>query len=275
MKSEDQQIVLLTVAHYLNQREVLEFVQHANRQELPLGYELHFAVADNSQDWDTQLGEAGNLSVFRPSQNLGYLNGCAFAHRSWNNGNDVIPDWVAVVNTDIELSPGFMLRLLSHPFADKDAVIAPDILLPSGSRQNPFLWRRLTRARIRFYRCIFGSKVLGRIYLYAHGLRSEEQSLPMNDGLDEKPTPIYAPHGSAIFFRRPYFEAGGRLEFGSFLYCEELHVAEQALRNGLNVVWTPGLTLRHNQHSTTSSLDLSKRLDWMHQSYRFIFEEYY
>ena len=52
-------------------------------------------------------------------------------------------------------------------------------------------------------------------------------------------------------------------------------MAEQALRHGLNIVWTPGIALQHNEHSTTSGLDLSNRLDWMQQSYRFIFEEYY
>ena len=88
MKSKDKKIVLLTAAHYKNQVEVLEFVEHANRQDLPLGYELHIAVADNSKSWDMRHGGANNLTVCRPSKNLGYLNGCSFALQFWSNENE-------------------------------------------------------------------------------------------------------------------------------------------------------------------------------------------
>lgn len=275
VENKDRKIMLLTAAHYQNQEEVLEFANHVNGLELPSDYEVHIAVADNSENWDPEKGRADNLSVFQPSRNLGYLNGCSFALRCWSKESEGSPDWVGVVNTDIELSPEFLTRLLSQAFSDKDAVVAPDILLPSGERQNPHLERRLTRAKILLYRWIFGNRMLGRMFLFSRALRNEKRSLSRNEALVEVPTRIYAPHGSAIFFRRLYFDAGGRLEYGGFLYCEELHVAEQVLQNGLNVVWTPGITLWHNQHSTTGSLDLLKRLDWMHQSYSFIFDTYY
>lgn len=267
--------MLLTAAHYENQEEVLEFANHVNGLELPSDYEVHIAVADNSANWEPNLGGADNLSVFQPSQNLGYLNGCSFALRRWSEDKEGSPDWVAVINTDIELSPDFLKRLLSQSFSDKDAVVAPDILLPSGERQNPHLERRLTKARILLYCWIFGNRMIGRMYLYAHSLRKDKPSLAGGDVSVEEPVAIYAPHGSAIFFRRLYFDAGSRLEYGGFLYGEELHVAEQALRNGLNVVWTPGICLRHNQHSTTGGLDLLMRIGWMHQSYRFILGNYY
>ena len=275
MDRKDRKIVLLTATHYNNQSEVLGFTKHVNGLALPAGYELYIAVADNSENWDPELGEINNVSIFRPSENLGYLNGCAFALQCWSNDNKESPEWVGVVNTDIELSPEFMTKLLGQPFSDSVAVIAPDILLPSGERQNPHLGRRLTRIQILLYGWIFGNKILGRLYLLAHALRKEIQSFPRTDELDEQMVTIYAPHGSAIFFSELFFDAGGRLEYGGFLYCEELHVAEQALRNGLKIVWTPGISLRHNQHSTTSNLEMFSRIGWMHQSYRYIFEEYY
>jgi len=268
-------ILLLSVTHYHNQAEVLEFAKHVNGLALPGGYELHIAVADNSKNWDPDIDGVDNLAVFLPPRNLGYLNGCSFAHKRWCEEKQEHPDWVAVINTDIELSPGFFTRLLGHTFSDKDAVVAPDIRLPSGERQNPHLVHRLSRSKVLNYCRIFGSRVLGRLYFLAHVVRKKKQTLTRNEVSVGGLTTIYAPHGSAIFFRKQYFDAGGCLEYGGFLYCEELHVAEQASLHGLNVVWIPGITLQHNEHSTTSGLNLSRRLDWMYQSYHFILEEYY
>lgn len=265
----------MTAAHYNNQLEVLEFAKHVNGLDLPAGYELHIAVTDNSENWSPKLDGGDNFSVFHPSKNLGYLNGCAFALQSWISERDVRPDWVGVVNTDIELSPEFLTRLLTQSYSDPDAIIAPDILLPTGKRQNPHLRKRLRRAQILIFSWIFKIHMLGHLYLFAHAMRNDSRSLSTSDVSNEAPTVIYAPHGSAMFFRRQFFDAGANLEFGGFLYCEELHVAEQARINGLNVVWMPGVWLRHNQHSTTSRLGMAKRFDWMYQSYRYILEEYY
>lgn len=275
MDSKDNKIVLLTATHYFNQAEVLEFAEHINLLELPSGYELYIAVADNSENWDPKLVGVNNLSVVQPSKNLGYLNGCAFALQSWAKETGKRPDWVGVVNTDIELCPDFLTRLLVQPFSDSDAVIAPDIILPTGERQNPHLYQRLGRAQILIYSWIFKIHMLGRLYLFAHAMRKNKRPLSKSDGSNEEPTAIYAPHGSAIFFRRQFFDAGAYLEFGGFLYCEELHVAEQARLNGLKVVWTPGISLQHDQHSTTGQLGSARRFDWMYQSYRFILEKYY
>jgi len=275
MDSNTNRVILLAATHYHNEAEVLEFANHVSGLELPNGYMLRIAVADNSENWDSAIDSHGILSVFRPPQNLGYLNGCAFALESWTSERDETPDWVGVVNTDIELSPEFLTKLLTQRFSDNVAVVAPDILLPTGQRQNPHLYRRPGRTQIQIYSWMFKIHWLGRLYLLARRLKGEKRSAPGSVVLGEDPVVIYAPHGSAIFFRRRFFDAGAHLEFGSFLYCEELHLAEQASRKGLDVVWTPGISLRHNQHSTTSRLGMARRFDWMYQSYRYILEKYY
>lgn len=41
---------------------------------------------------------------------------------------------------------------------------------------------------------------------------------------------IYAPFGAFIVFHRQYFESGGHLSYGSFLFGEEIFITETARR---------------------------------------------
>src|SRR5690606_9680493 len=99
--------------------------------------------------------------------------------------------------------------------------------LRTGRDQNPYMRHRISRARLtrihlahrtaptaNFYRLL--SKIAGH-------LRPTNRSR-----LTEEAAEIYAPHGSCIALSRQYFERGGTLSYGAFLFCEELHVAETA-----------------------------------------------
>jgi len=72
-----------------------------------------------------------------------------------------------------------------------------------------------------------------------------------SQGMD--PTEIYAPHGSFIIFSREYFERGGSLKPGAFLYAEELFVAETCRRLGLKAVYWPVIQVAHDEHVSTAA----------------------
>jgi GT2 family glycosyltransferase len=61
---------------------------------------------------------------------------------------------------------------------------------------------------------------------------------------------IYAPHGSFLIFSRKYFEAGGVLDDGCFLYGEEITVAETCWQLGLPVIHDPKLKVSHRDSQT-------------------------
>jgi GT2 family glycosyltransferase len=67
-------------------------------------------------------------------------------------------------------------------------------------------------------------------------------------------SPIYAPHGSCLIFSRKYFEAGGLIDDGFFLYAEEFCVAEMCLHLGLPVIHEPELRVWHNENQTTGRM---------------------
>ena len=267
--------ILLTMTHFHNQPEILNFLRHLGTVKVPAVDEVHFAVTDNSGNWQPEVAVGSNVSIYRPPNNLGYLNGCAFALESWRRGHGLMPDWVGVVNTDLEFRQNFFQLLRAWSIPEDVAIVAPDILLPSGQRQNPHLIDRPDKRRMRWYCQIFRNRFLGRIYLIAHSLRKQSSKWWVPESSHANPVGIYAPHGSAFFVSRTFFEAGGRLEYGSFLYGEELHIAEQARRLDMKVLWAPFLSIRHYEHSTTSTLSIAKRLEWMSQSYTYILGEYF
>src|SRR5262249_54499191 len=62
---------------------------------------------------------------------------------------------------------------------------------------------------------------------------------------------IYGPHGSFLIFSSSYFDAGGFIDDGFFLYAEEFSVAEICLRLCLRVVYDPDLRVWYYGHRTT------------------------
>src|SRR3954469_4439982 len=65
---------------------------------------------------------------------------------------------------------------------------------------------------------------------------------------------IYAPHGSFLVLSKEYFRAGGTLDFPCFLFGEEIYLAENLRRLGLDVVYEPSLEVVHQEHKSTKLL---------------------
>jgi GT2 family glycosyltransferase len=66
--------------------------------------------------------------------------------------------------------------------------------------------------------------------------------------------PIYAAHGAFLIFSRAYFEGGGYIDDGFFLYAEEFAVAEICRRLGLSVVHDPELRVIHSAHQSSGRM---------------------
>jgi hypothetical protein len=78
-----------------------------------------------------------------------------------------------------------------------------------------------------------------------------------------------------MIFRRAYFDAGATLNFGSFLYGEELFVAEECRRTKQHISFEPSLKMIHREHTTTGIYKNASHMKWLHQSIRFIRDKYY
>lgn len=263
--------MLLTAVHYRNEAQVRGFIAHLRDLSLPPGWRLAVAVADNSASWTAEPLPAG-VSVYK-STNSGYLGGCAFAYRAWQAEHGVRPAWLGVVNTDLEFARDFFEHLVAHDLPRNVGVVAPNVLLDSGARQNPFMRLRPARFFLYVYMLVWRNTLLSRVWDWGFVTKQKFDAF-RSAHTDAAPQKIYAPHGSAVFLRDRLL-AALKLEYRGFMYFEELHLAEQARLAGLEVWWLPDLVVRHHQNATTGGVRAQRRWRWKHKSARVILEDYF
>lgn len=251
---------LVICVNYKNENETIRFVKNVLSQR---GAEkIKVLVVDNSMcppaDCLTDLFNLHKqVILLSPRKNLGYFGGSALGLRHYVE-RFTLPEWIVVSNTDIELLQGdFFAILHAEHSISPPAIVAPAIYSSLTNReQNPFLRRRPSSARMHFYSWIFRFSPFLNAYERLSNLKWHTRKMintkSTNASIKEgRPFSIYAPHGSFLIFHRKYFEEGGTLDHGVFLFGEEIFVAETARRLGLEIIYDPKLKVLHREHSTT------------------------
>lgn len=254
--------ILTICVNYHNYEETVRFVRellaqkNVSRQTVIVVDNTESCADDNPL---TRLSKRDcRVWVVKAEKNLGYYRGAALGLSEYLKRNP-LPDWVIVCNTDIEFVHGNFLENLCAFYGEKPCpVVAPSIYSSlSKQEQNPNFKTRPSRLRMHFYKWIFRFSVLLRLYevmsLIKRTLKKTRHNSEKNQKRTDKPLRIYAPHGSFIIFHSGYFKKGGSLNHGSFLFGEEIFVAETARQLGLDIVYDPRLKVVHKEHATTSA----------------------
>src|SRR5580698_8887113 len=218
-------------------------------------------VDNNSGDASTErirqaIDEFSNVELMVSSTNRGYFGAAKWALEQYLAQHGT-PDWVIICNNDVVFdSPSFLARLHAH---DPRAVgvLAPAIISSlTGIDSNPMILRRPGRVRQLRYRFLVSTYYVAWLtQTLAPLVRKGRKRL--RAGRPNRPdfrTRIYAPHGSLIIFSRRFFDEGGFIDDGCFLYAEEISVAETCWRLGLAVVHDPQLRVLHNDSQTTGRI---------------------
>jgi GT2 family glycosyltransferase len=218
-------------------------------------------VDNNSGDASTErirqaIDEFSNVELMVSSTNRGYFGAAKWALEQYLAQHGT-PDWVIICNNDVVFdSPSFLARLHAH---DPRAVgvLAPAIISSlTGIDSNPMILRRPGRVRQLRYRFLVSTYYVAWLtQTLAPLVRRGRRRL--RAGRTNGPdfyTRIYAPHGSFIIFSRRFFDEGGFIDDGCFLYAEEISVAETCWRLGLAVVHDPQLRVLHNDSQTTGRI---------------------
>jgi len=234
------------------------------------------ASADASFDAITSAIEhMPNCRCLAAPKNLGYFGAAKWALDTWCTGAP-IPDWVIVCNNDILFpDPDFLTTLFAQ--SGDVGVIAPRIVsMRNDYEQNPFMTSRpgkvgLLKIRFwfsRFALCRLQTELSAPIRSITRALRSRAKS-------HLKRQPIYAPHGAFIIFSRIYFERGGYIDDGAFLYGEEIGAAEAAARAGLSVIFEPSLKVVHNEHQSTGNKLSRATFGYKRDALKYLRERYW
>ena len=271
----EPQALIITV-NFQHADSAVRFLDSASRLE-EFG-RCHVLVVDNDSADDSiyRIRRAvygfGNIELLESWHNRGYFGAASWALRHYLVRHNV-PDWVIVCNHDVAFDdPEFLVRLLKKEPA-ASGVIAPSIISGlTGLDANPSIRNRPGSFRMWRYRVWLGN-------YYAMWLKQwlspairkarhkfSQRTPSAGEGVNSL---IYAPHGSFLIFSRKFFEAGGFIDDGFFLYAEEFSVAEMCRRLQLPVIHDKELRVWHKEGQSTGRM-LSRRV-YHHQKNGFAY----
>lgn len=259
--------ILTICVNYNNDKETQKFVSGLLAQKGDFSQRVIVVDNGESPSLDSSVHNLfksdSRVLIINSGKNLGYYGGAALGLREYIK-EFPLPDWIIVCNTDIDLiQPDFLSKLCDLYSVKPHAVIAPSIISGiSGRDQNPYMKFRPSRWRMHFYKWVF--RYYPTFVAYQTLALAKQKLLAVihknpvftGDKVVEKaaqrePRAIYAPHGSFVVFHRSYFEAGGNLDHGVFLFGEEVFVAETVRRLGLTITHDPRFVVLHHEHATT------------------------
>ena len=133
-------------------------------------------------------------------------------------------------------------------------ILAPKIISRlSGKNQNPIYRSRPKPAKFLVLSYLFNNWLATAAYRFAalfKGWLTSARYFPVS-AINEGEI-IYAAHGCFICLPQEYFKRGGALKCSSFLYLEEICLAEESIELGLAIRYTNKIKVHHEEHASTS-----------------------
>ena len=255
--------VLFIIINYFNETEIETFIRHLKKQPFD-NYQL--LIVNNGSAEENKLIDISNtndeITLLQPGKNLGYLGGAKYALAFWLNNKYHIPAFTILCNTDIEFASSDFFNLLANETAD---IIGPCILSSkSNTFQNPYYTKRITKNKLHILNMVYS--FYPNYLLYQSLAIVKTLFTKINTSKPQFVQPIYAVHGSFMIFKNSFFTKGGNFNYESFLYGEEIFIAEIARQNSMQVIYNPNLKIVHHEHSTTGTFKKTSHIRYMKQS---------
>ena len=233
----------------------------------------HLVALDNSDDdaeWADVVRACAVDARCRPvraPRNLGYLGGARHALATLGTPLGG-PAWTVVLNTDVSAPADLVSGLLAR---SPVTVVAPRVWSLTRHRdQNPYLRSRPTkRDRLR-WRAMFAVLPVARAVVWWTNRPRRGSVVTGPETASPASADVYAPHGSCLVLPRAYFERGGDLTHGCFLFGEEITIAERCRELGIPVRYDPSLCFEHREHASTGTWRSPEVLRWQRESVRYV-----
>lgn len=260
--------IAVVVLNYLAVQETAEFL--CSIEDLFPG--IRIVVVDNGSpeplrnDLLATVKKFPNVTLEALHENLGFARGMNHGIRVARNEGF---KYVAVSNNDVLFPDPSLFRVLLDAEAQTGcAVVGPDIRTPVGTHQNPFFVSRPAREEaLRILESVAYPKI-ARTLLFQwlkkvlpepvvkilKKFRKESAQSPFAHTVNVSAglSPVYALHGAFLMFCPAFFNHYEGFWEETFLYMEELILAEMLHRKGLNAIYAPTVSLFHKEDATSN-----------------------
>lgn len=178
--------------------------------------------------------------------------------------SDFHPDYFIVCNPDtiIKSFPSSLMNDIAHVLGDPSSnafIIAPDICNLNGKHQNPMIANSDELFLSGIYKGYKSNSRLLRMFWY--GINRCRRELMLLKSRRKPLTQIYAPHGSFILFSsKAIDDLNPVFDPNIFLFAEELLLAHDAMSSGINIYYTPLISILHKEDGSVGFLSKANEL---------------
>lgn len=272
---------------YNNHEEVIRFVQALKK--MAGDHELKIAIVDNTEDKqkisNKELvgklkNESGNNCYFIESnKNLGYFGGMNLGYEYLLECSETPADCIVLTNTDIEFASNDFFSNLSMTLSRMPSdcgVVAPSIISTrTNKNQNPMYINKPSKIKFEILSFVFSYYLLAILHRLLSVVKGKIVSVKTEQATGSVENKIYAAHGACMIFRNVYFSRGGSLKFPEFLFCEEIFVAEECVKNDLSIMYCPEVVVMHKEHATTHLIPSRLITSYLKRSHQYCLDAYY
>lgn len=237
-----------------NTRELLEQCLVSLRADAASGLADVWVVDNGSTDGSAEMVEESFpwVTLVRAPGNLGYGRAVNLVAERTSSA------WVAPANSDIEIQPGALQRLLDTGEANPEAAcIAPRLILPDGS----------TQPSVQPFPSIANSVRAVR------GRRSETTRIGAEALRAGRPARVDWATGAFIIVRRPAWDAVGGFDARQWMYAEDLDLAWRLAQAGGPSWYDPEARVIHRLSVSAARAfgdEDARAVRWMAANYRWL-----
>jgi len=271
--------IVNVLVNYYSDENLAEYVE---KQLLEQDYIPDIVIVNNGSNKEKVLysleNRYSNIVVLNPGENLGYWKGFDYA-LSFLKKEKMVYDYYILSNFDIKIPDMSFFNHLLTAFSLRSpevGVIAPRIIIEDlGVDLNPLATFDIKDIKLNIFRFCLKYERLYNLYLTLHNYKNNIKSVFLKEKKGElRERYIYAPHGSFMIFTKTWIEKyiSSNLSYKSFLYYEELFVAEISKYLNLKILYYPKLVVLHKRHLTTCNLENKLLRSYLLESLNFILD---
>ncbi len=271
--------IVNVLVNYYSDEKLAEYVEN---ELLEQDYVPDIIIVNNGSNQEKILFSLKNkyskIVILNPGENLGYWKGFDYALSFLKKKNKVY-NYYILSNFDVKIPDVSFFSHLLRAFSLRGpeiGVIAPRIMIEGLNVDlNPLAMFEIKDTKLKIFRFFLRYEKLYNLYSTLHNYKNNIRSFFSKGKKGEsREQYIYAPHGSFMIFTKAWIEKymSSTLNYKSFLYYEELFVAEISKYLNLKILYYPKLLVLHKRHLTTRNLENKLLRSYLLESLDFILD---
>lgn len=240
-------------------RSFLVYMDHLKKQKRMIRIALFSVSFESDKEKDLFLSsikqakkramEVAAVDVFMAcntrENNPGYLGAVRLLMNQVDLG---LYDYIIISNVDLTIEEDLFIKLANYQCQEDIGWIAPQIWSEKEKRdKNPRQASRYSLRKLKLLRLGYQFPWLDTLYTKTLYKRKKMHR--------KQPGYVYSGHGSFIILTKTYMARCGKVNYPVFLFCEEIYLAEQCLKAGLKVVYSPNIKVTDLEHVSTGKMD--------------------